>query len=130
MENTRPNQSIQLVIRVVYALAVDVEVEIEVPSDGIHVIVYVVNFLSFPHDIDVVHFAGGHFSEGFNQLLSQLECELVLRKVPQPLVNKPNMHVNNGVVYVEIRRDIHSVYELPRITVHHNTLQQGVRLHH
>ena len=57
MEYTRPNECIQFVVRVVDALAVDVEMKIEIPPYGIHVVINIVDLLGFPHNINIVHLA-------------------------------------------------------------------------
>ena len=71
MEDTGPDEGIELVVRVINALAVDEEVEIEVPPDGIHVVV------------DVVEAAGNYFEafgEWFYQPLSRFELVLDQRE--------------------------------------------------
>ena len=103
--------------------------EIEVSTDRIHVIVNIFNFLCFSQDIHIFHFFVCHSVEGVDQVFSQLKRKLILREVSESLINKPDMHICNRMVYVEIVGDVHRVYELPRVYIHQHSLQRSSSLH-
>ena len=125
VEDTGPYEGVELVVRVFSAFAVDEEVEVQISSYGEHVVVKILDFLGFPEDVDVFHFLLGHSVVGVDEVLSELERVLVFGEVPQSLIDEPDMHVRDGVVDVEIVRDVHRVDEFPRVNVHEHSLQQG-----
>lgn len=87
--------------------------EIKIPSDSEHVIIDIINLLSLPKDFNVFHLCIRHFAEGLNQLLSELECKLILTEVPKSLIYEPNVHIDDRMVDMEITRNIHRVHEFP-----------------
>ena len=130
VEDTGPNESIKLEVRVFLTFAVDVKVEVQISSDGEHVVVKILNLFRFPENIDVFHLLVGHFVVSIDQILSELESILVFRKVSESLVDKPDVHICDRVVDMEIVGDVHGVDEFPGINVHEHSLEQGGGLHH
>jgi hypothetical protein len=130
VENGRPHQGVKFVVGVVHALAVDEEVEVQITTNGVHVVVDILDLLGLTEDVHVVHFLVSHFVVGVNHVLSEVHGELVLREVPESLMNEPDMHVGDGMVDVEVIWDVHSVDEFPRIDVHQNSLEDLGCLHH
>lgn len=118
MEDTRPYESIEFVVRIIYTLAIDEEVEIKVSSNGVHVVINVFNLLEFPKNVNIFHLVISHFVKLFYQVFSQPKSKFVFRKISKSLINQPNMHICDGVIDVEIVRNVHGVYEFPRINVH------------
>lgn len=93
VEDTGPNESIKLEVWVFLTFAVDVKVEVQISSDGEHIVVKILNFFGFPENIDVFHLLVGHFIVSVDQILSELECILVFRKISESLVEKPDVHI-------------------------------------
>jgi hypothetical protein len=87
MENTTPDKSIKFVVWIFRTLAIDEEMEIKIPSNSIHVVVNILNFLCFSQNINVFHFLIGHLAVCINQILSQLESKFIFRKISESLIN-------------------------------------------
>ena len=107
MEDTTPDKCVKLVVWIFSTLTIDEEMEVKISSNSIHVVVNILNFLRFSQNINIFHFLIGHLAVGINQILSQLESKFVFRKVSEPLIDEPNMHVSNRVINVEIIWNIH-----------------------
>lgn len=53
---------------------------------------------------------------------------LVFCKIPEPLIDQPDVHVCNSVIYVEVVRNVHVVYEFPRVQIHEHSLDNVMTL--
>ena len=69
--------------------------EVVVSSDGEHVVVDVFNLFSLSQNLNVVHLLVCHLIEGLDQLLPELEGELVLGEISEPLIQQPHVHVGD-----------------------------------
>ena len=129
MENTRPDQGIKLVIRVVDTLTVDEEVEIVVTTNGVHVVVNIFDLFGLTKYLNIIHFLSSHFVESFDQLFSELEGKFILREVPKSLVEQPHVHVGNRVVDMEVVWYIHGIDKLPGVNIHQHPREKHIGLH-
>ena len=113
VEDAGPDEGVNLVIWIINRLAIDKEMEVEIPSDSIHVIINIFDLLGFPEDINILHLIASHAVECIDEVLSQLMSIFVLTEVPESLVYQPNMHIGDTVVNMEVIRHVHCVDKLP-----------------
>jgi len=102
MEDTCPDESIKLKLRLLGCHAVDVEVEVEIVADGFKIVVNLCYFLVFSKHINGVHFFLDHGVESIDQSFSQQESEFVVGEVSESLEQQPDVHIGNRVVDVKV----------------------------
>ena len=95
VENTRPDQRINFVLRLKHGCSVYKEVEVQVFSDGKQVIFDVLELFVSAENVDGVHLITYECVERLYDVVGQLHCKLVFFEVSQSLVDEPHVHVGN-----------------------------------
>lgn len=93
VEYTCPHESVQFVLWLAGCCAVHIEMEVKIASDREEIIFNILDLLEFSEDLYCVHLLSYHLVKCLDQLFSQLECKLILSEIPQPLVQKPYVHI-------------------------------------
>jgi len=95
VENTRPDQRIDFVLRLKRGCSVYKEVEVQVFSDSKQVVFDVLELFVSAENVNGVHLITYECVECLYDVVGQLHCKLVFFEVSQSLVDEPHVHVGD-----------------------------------
>ena len=78
MEDARPDESIELELWLKARYAMDEEVHVKVLSNGVHVIVKLLDFTMLAEHLYIFHLSGDHTIERLDDLVFEKVSELVM----------------------------------------------------